>query len=226
MRVFKSLTMAFCLGAFILSIPLAAKADEWNKATRLTFNKPVEIPGMVLGPGTYVFKLADLVDRNVVQIYNADETHLYKDVLAIPSYRSEPTDKTVITFEERAQGSPQAVKEWFYPGNSYGEEFVYPAVQTVHVAQKSVLPAVAQHLTPVVPAPQQQAAAPPAPNNEPVQIAQVTPTPQPAASSPAAAQKAPEKLPRTASSLPLLALIGLLSLGGSAGVRVFSKRSI
>src|SRR5579862_9843702 len=100
MRVFKSLTMAFCLGVFILSIPLAVKADEWNKETRLTFNRPVEIPGMVLGPGTYVFKLADTVDRNVVQIYNADETHLYKNVLAIPTYRLEPTDKPVITFEE------------------------------------------------------------------------------------------------------------------------------
>ena len=224
MRVSKSLTMVFCLGFLILSVPLAVKAGEWDKETRLTFNRAVEIPGMVLAPGTYVFKLADLVDRNVVQIFNADESHLYKSVLAIPAYRPEPTDKTVITFEERAQGSPQAIKDWFYPGNYYGEEFVYPAAETAQTAQKSTPPPVQQHLNPAAAAPQQQAATTPAPKNEPVQIAQAT-APHPAATSPAPAQtQAPKKLPRTASSLPLLAFIGLVSLGGAAGVRVFKTR--
>ncbi len=64
----------------------------------MTFNKPVEIPGMVLGPGTYVFKLLDSpADRNVVQIFNADESHLYEDILAVPAYRPEP--RTVQIFE-------------------------------------------------------------------------------------------------------------------------------
>ena len=139
MRIMKPLLMMLCLGVFVFSSPLAAKADEWNKATSLTFNKPVEIPGMVLGPGTYVFKLLDSpADRNVVQIFNADESHLYEDVLAVPAYRPEPTDKTVITFEERAEGSPEAIKEWFYPGDIDGQEFVYPKV---NVAKVAALPA-------------------------------------------------------------------------------------
>jgi hypothetical protein len=36
-----------------------AKADEWDKQTIVTFNKPVEVPGSVLRAGTYVFKLAE-----------------------------------------------------------------------------------------------------------------------------------------------------------------------
>jgi hypothetical protein len=113
------------LAVLVLWAPLAAKADDWNKETVMTFNKPVEVPGMVLGPGTYDFRLLDSVsDRNVVQILNADGSHLYENVLAIPAYRAQASDKTVVTFEERAKGSPQAIASWFFPGDNFGEEFV------------------------------------------------------------------------------------------------------
>src|SRR5689334_4336809 len=104
MRVFKYLAMVACLGFLVASIPGIAQADEWNKDTLITFSKPVEIPGMVLKAGTYEFRLLDSAsDRNVVQILNASGTHLYENVLAIPAYRRESTDKTVVTFAERAQ---------------------------------------------------------------------------------------------------------------------------
>lgn len=126
MRVFKLLVCMSSLAVLVLWAPLAAKADDWNKETVMTFNKPVEVPGMVLGPGTYDFRLMDSVsDRNVVQILNADGSHLYENVLAIPAYRAQASDKTVVTFEERAKGSPQAIATWFFPGDTFGEEFVY-----------------------------------------------------------------------------------------------------
>ncbi len=246
MRVMKPLLMMLCLGVFVFSSPLAAKADEWNKATSLTFNKPVEIPGMVLGPGTYVFKLLDSpADRNVVQIFNADESHLYEDILALPAYRAEPTDKTVITFEERAEGSPEAIKEWFYPGDIDGLEFVYPKVNVAKVAAlpgenpkvtarnaEVAAPAGLKRATPeyqtnTPTAKSQQLEA--APKNVPVQIAQASAPPKPAApaAAPAAPQKqAPKTLPRTASPVSVLILIGLLSLGASAGAHVYSRRGV
>src|SRR5262249_35881483 len=138
MQVIKSLVMMLGLGVFLLSTPLAAKADEWNKKTTITFNQPVGIPGMVLAPGAYVFELMDSPsDRNVVQIFNADQSHLYENVLAIPAYRLESSDKTVVTFEERAKGTPEAIKTWFYPGDNYGQEFVYPKTNTTEVAALS-----------------------------------------------------------------------------------------
>ena len=132
--------MMLCFGVFVFSSPLAAKADEWSRATSLTFNKPVEIPGMVLGPGTYVFKLLDSpADRNVVQIFNAGRKIIStKTFLPFRPIGPNPTDKTVITFEERAEGSPEAIKEWFYPGDIDGLEFVYPKV---NVAKVAALPA-------------------------------------------------------------------------------------
>jgi hypothetical protein len=238
MRILKLSSMLLSLGVFIMSAPMSARADEWNKATKLTFNRPVEVPGMILGPGTYVFKLADLSDRNVVQIFNADESHLYEDVLAIPAYRETLTDEAVVTFEERAKGAPEAIATWFYPGDNYGEEFVYPKAVPQVASLTTVNPA-ASPVTRMKPAaPEQQVNKPAvqpavaaAPATEPVVVAQnstpAKPTATPAAApSPAPAQKhAAKKLPKTASPMPTLILIGLLSLGGSAGIRLLSKRS-
>ena len=62
-----------------------AKADDWDQKTIFTFNIPVEIPGQALPAGTYVFKLANSSsDRNIVQVFNRDESHLYGTFLAIP----------------------------------------------------------------------------------------------------------------------------------------------
>ena len=38
-------------------------------------------------------------------------------------------------FAERPAGSPQAAKEWYYPGRSIGEEFVYPKNQAMEIAK-------------------------------------------------------------------------------------------
>jgi hypothetical protein len=32
----------------VMTLPTAMMADEWNKATELTFNEPIEVPGTVL----------------------------------------------------------------------------------------------------------------------------------------------------------------------------------
>jgi len=101
-----------------------AFANGWNQRTTVTFSGPVEIPGQVLPAGTYVFKVVDL-DRHFVQIFDQYERHLYATVSSIPELRSEPTGKTVMHFEERAAGSPQAIKTWFYPGEQTGREFIY-----------------------------------------------------------------------------------------------------
>lgn len=114
----------------------SATADEWNKRTEMTFSAPVELPGVVLPAGTYVFKLLDSPsDRDIVQVFNKNETHLYGTFLAIPDYRPTPASKTLVQFEERHIGTPEAIKEWFYPGDKYGREFVYPKSRAVQLAK-------------------------------------------------------------------------------------------
>jgi len=125
---FKALAVALLLAGTAM-LP-SVKADEWNKETKVTFSAPVQIPGQVLQAGSYVFKLADnQADRHIVQIFNEDQNQLIATILAIPAYRLKPTDDTLITFEERPTGTPEAVSRWFYPGDQDGVGFVYPEDQ-------------------------------------------------------------------------------------------------
>jgi hypothetical protein len=124
----KWLIVTFCLVVLCAMVaPSTLKADDWDQATKLTFSEPVEVPGQVLPAGTYWFTLANTdTYRHIVQIWNADRTHLLTTVVAIPDYRTQPKGVTVVRFEERRSGQPEAIRSWFYPGASFGAQFVYP----------------------------------------------------------------------------------------------------
>jgi LPXTG-motif cell wall-anchored protein len=228
------LTILAAAGAIALMCP-QARADEWNKKTIFTFNQPVEIPGIVLPAGTYVFKLADsIADRNIVQVFNKDENHLYGTFLAIPDYRMKTPDKPIITFEERAAGAPEAVRAWFYPGDNYGNEFVYPkarAVELAHVTHQAV-PSMPTELAGNTKKPAQTMKEAPVmamkqshltvqnPSGAESEIAEVYPPP-PVETASARPRK---ELPKTGSPLPLIGLIGLISLGAGASLRFATRR--
>lgn len=114
-------------GLLLTGAASRAKADEWNKKTYITTSQSIEVPGAVLPPGRYVFKLLDSSsDRHIVQVMNDRENHVYCTNLAIPKERMEPADKTILTFYEVPGGGPEPVRSWFYPGDLIGQEFVYP----------------------------------------------------------------------------------------------------
>jgi hypothetical protein len=206
----------------LLGIALAprARADEWNKLTRMTVNEPFQVPNKVLPPGTYVIKLLDSPsDRHIVQIFNADQTQLETTILAIPNYRLQPTGKTVFTFWETPPGQPKALRAWFYPGDNFGQEFAYPKSAAVQIAAASHEPVPTTEAT-------QAAQLPEAPVTQtqppPQEEAQNTPPPPPQEAAPAPAPApAPQELPKTASPYPLIGLAGVLSLGLFALIRAF-----
>jgi hypothetical protein len=224
----------------------SAKADEFNRKTVITFSGPVEIPGVhltgwgVLPAGTYVFKILDSQsDRHIVQIFSTDEKTVYATILAIPNYRLKPTDKTVITFRERPAGEPEALRAWFYPGRNWGEEFVYPKAMAVALAKVSnvAVLAIATEVKVEVEKPEEAAVvaelkeAPIVavkPTGEEVEVAQVVQTAPAPATEPAVqvAELAPVALPETASPLPLIALFGLLAIGGALALRLLEKRIV
>src|SRR5262245_12614572 len=108
-----------CLAlALIFLTPSLTRGDEWNLMTKFTVSHDFEVPGMVLQANTpYVMRLHDSPStRNVVQIYNADQTKMLTMFMAISAQRLEPTDKTLFTFTEMQPGFPLPIKEWFYPG--------------------------------------------------------------------------------------------------------------
>ena len=119
----KKLITPGVLALALLSITVApsAKADEWDKKTVITVQGgAVQIQGTVLEPGKYVLKLLDSqADRQILQVFNADETHLETTILASAAYRLEPTGDTRFTFAEVPAGQPPAISTWFYPGDNY-----------------------------------------------------------------------------------------------------------
>jgi hypothetical protein len=137
-RVWSAAFVTLSIATLGLGLAQRAAADVSDKKTVVTFSAPVEIPGKVLIPGTYVFKLLDSsAESNIVEVYDKDEKKLYATILAIPDYRLKPSDKPLIRFEERPSDTPEAIKAWFYPGDNYGFEFVYPHERAVTLAKRT-----------------------------------------------------------------------------------------
>jgi hypothetical protein len=255
-----SLLRIRALTAVLVSLaPPPTKADEHDKKAIVSFNQPIEVPGIVLQPGTYVIKLVDSQsNRHIAEIMNEKMDHLYALTFTAAAFRVERTGKPVLTFYEGANGQPQAIKRWFWPGEVDGIEFLYPKTQAARIAaatnQKVAeggLPSVAesgQTLTPdsakalslqsqneskPAATPFTANAAEPTPPVAPVVIAQNTPPPSqtpraadtsqsnsPAVSSDA--NSSDTSLPQTASYLPLIGLIGIVSL--AAAILIASVR--
>ena len=215
-------------------------ADVWNKLTKVTFNRAVEVPGAVLPAGTYTFKLVDSSSaRHVVQIQNTRGDKTYATILAIPDYRVNASSRTVMYFGETgaSAGSPVAIKSWFYPGDNYGQRFVYPKKAAVQIATVYHQPVpTAETPTPAAPVvittpekkevayqpqvfekvdTQDTSGVDGEAVKEPAKVAAAPPEPAPE----------PKKLPATSSPLPLMAGLGGLLLATSGVLRYMGSRS-
>ena len=211
---------AMSLGGFRL------KADEHDKWTVLTINQPIQVTDTLLEPGKYVFKLGESsANRHIVQIFNGDATQLINTVLAIPNYRLTPTGKSRFIFWETPTENVQALRAWFYPGDSYGQEFPYPKqLALARVSQSTlILPPAAPPTvqTPPVtepppPEPPQVSLAVPPPPEQQTQV----PPPAPAPEVQQTPSPQPETLPSTASVYPLAGIGGLFCLGLYGALRL------
>jgi hypothetical protein len=134
MKINKFAVLAgFAVGLTLFSAGTAL-ADEADQATKLTFSQPVEIPGITLQAGTYLFKV-DPNNLNFVRVFNAAGTHLYTTLKTISAERLDPTEDTVITLAEQPDGTPEALVNWFYPGRTIGHKFLYSKHEAQQIAQ-------------------------------------------------------------------------------------------
>jgi hypothetical protein len=229
----------------------ALKADPWDRKTVITISQPLEVPGVVLPAGTYVMKLLDSSsNRHIVQIMNEKQNHQLALTMAIPAERLRPTDKTVLTMYEGSQGAPPALRTWFYPGDTVGQEFLYARRQAVRISERTnatvpeietAKPATVAATEPAhgeesrdeaaliaraEPAPAPIAAPEPIATPEPQQTA-VEPQSSPENSSQTRSSDevttASDSLPKTAGNGPLAGLIGGLSLAAAFGMMKKAK---
>jgi len=242
MKIFQKFSMMLIGGLLLTGAAFNANADEWNKKTYITISQSIEVPGAILPPGRYVFKLLDSQsNRHIVQVMNDRENHVYCTNLAIPKERMEPADKTILTFYEMPGGGPEPVRAWFYPGDLIGQEFVYPKHRMTEIlaAMNKGRITVAQNTQTQVNTETATAAAPPVMEEQKTEEkAEETPAPAPTPSpapveepAPAAAAPAPEQpapapapeMPHTSSNTIEIGLLGLMCLGLAISFRIANR---
>jgi len=242
-------SMALSLAAAIAGSTAVARADAWDKKTTVSFLHAVEVPGSILQPGKYVMKLADSNgDRHVVQFMNERGDHVYAAAQAISVYRPKVTSDTVITFYEAREGRPEPIRTWFYPGDEFGQQFVYSKSHLTEVASvsntnstttvASAAPSAESPVTaaepvndnaiaqaaPETPVTEPQVAESTEPN-APVEIAQAEPPketePAPAVQNdtPQPTPEFPRELPKTSSDMVEIAMLGVVFVGGAITAR-------
>ena len=221
----------------------AGELNEWTKLSIITVNEPVQVSDAVLQPGKYILRVLDSEgDRHTVQIFNGTQSHLVDTVFAYSKQRlwEQRTSKQQFTFWETPPGTAKALRAWFYPGDTVGQEFPYPKhPYQIASAEPAPVPAPDAGVMPPTPAvavPDPEPAAPAEPTPD------LTPAPPPATPEPAATvvpddntpnppappaavepeQAPPAELPKTASPYPVMGLTGviLLALAGLIGRRL------
>src|SRR5687767_3461240 len=151
----KRLITTACAAAVLTMVsttPARAQGGPLDSRTEFTFNQPVELPGVTLPPGTYVFRFVDATTgRKVMQVQAKDaSSKTFGMFLTISAQRPKPSEDAELRFLETPAGQPAAVKTWWYPGNTIGREFIYPKSQARRLAQatnQTVLTTKAENVT-------------------------------------------------------------------------------
>jgi len=130
MKRITSIATAMVLAVLVgMSARVAAQNAVPSERTFMTFSNTVEMPGVTLPAGKYVFRLADTPTRNVVQVLSQDEKDILGQWTFVQAQRPKATEDTVVMFKEMPEGTMPAVQYWYYPGETIGKEFIYPKEQ-------------------------------------------------------------------------------------------------
>src|SRR6187402_3602954 len=133
-----------CMTAAMVTISVNAGAQgPANQDTFFTFSQAVELPKTTLPAGTYFFQLMDSPsNRHIVKVMSQHRKQLFATLLAIPYYSNDrpPEDPQVRFMETPAANgvaATNAIKIWFYPGNSVGHEFIWPRDKAMRIASRT-----------------------------------------------------------------------------------------
>jgi len=126
----KAIASTIAVAALTFGLGTPARASMSDHHTRFTFSQPIALPGVTLPAGTYVFRLADpTIDRKVVQVLDATGRRSYALLHSVPTYRADASNESAVSLMETREGMPAAIKTWWPFGENVGFEFVYPEEQ-------------------------------------------------------------------------------------------------
>jgi hypothetical protein len=91
----------------------------------LTFHGPVQIPGVGLAAGQYLFRY---VTPSVMQVLSANGNTIYATFFVIPAERAEASDEFTVTLRRVLDTAPPRLITMFKPGAINGVELLYPSL--------------------------------------------------------------------------------------------------
>ena len=108
----------------------AAALEAWepvNGLTYLTFNRPIALPGVTLGAGTYAFEVVNpTTGADVVMVRDRARTRVYFHAITNNIDRSVETGRDgAVLFGETRADRPTPIIAWLPPNSARGHEFIY-----------------------------------------------------------------------------------------------------
>ena len=127
-----------CAAVTLSASMAAAQAVLPERTTYVTFDAPVAIPGAVLPPGEYMFRLVDTqANRTAVHIFDRERSRIFATLIGMNALRDRMEGDTVITFHEVPADRAPALRHWYFAGERNGVEFAYPRQEAMELARHS-----------------------------------------------------------------------------------------
>jgi len=131
----------WALALLTLGIGGTAHAQTEDSRTYFTFSAPVQLPGVTLPAGKYLFRVANPgTGRKVISVLSADGKKPLAMLHTISNQRTEAPREPEVRFMETPANMAPAIKSWWYPGSSTGYEFIYPRQQALQLARATSQP--------------------------------------------------------------------------------------
>lgn len=211
-------TAGICGGLLLVAMGPAALAQTFKEhRSTLTVVEPIEVPGKVLDPGTYVIKVVETQNnRNIVQVTDVEEKTVFAMAIATPHVGlTAPPNTTFIYYPTSGGAATRTLRTWFAPNDRYGQDLVYPRARALELARIAKEPVrsyeIVGNATPLT---QRQL--------ETIEVRDVTDdsVAEPARAAEPSSVIASNRLPATASDLPTLGALGILALGAAGALRL------
>jgi hypothetical protein len=214
------LTIAILAGV----VAATANAQGTNEKAFFTTTEQLDVGGTILEPGTYEISVVPgRLNRNMLRIWNADRSELFATILSVPhpeGAAEEMVPENRYVYYPASANNVKALRTWFAPNTpaSGGHDIVYPQSRALELAVLAEEPVVA------VPDEVQEAELETAPLVVVTPKKEVTPYEEPPKVQAPPPVRVAERLPQTASNVPMWAGLGLLSLVAALGLGVLARK--
>ena len=115
-------------GVVILGLLATSSTGAINphRTTYFTLSHAVQLPGVSLPAGTYIFETPSENTWNLVRVTSRDRSRVY--LTAFTRIVERPAASrldAVVTFGERAANTPPRIDVWYPQGDRAGRQFIY-----------------------------------------------------------------------------------------------------